>query len=471
VNRTHDILTNLMTFFLSMVLAFFIWMSASETQDPIRTRFLEAPVQFVGLPADFVLVDVPARQTVQIRLEGPDSVLQGYSVDDFVATVDLSQVPSGEQTTVPIVVNMLREGADISFITPEQIDVLLEQQVTREIPVELDFRGSVARGHTQGEALIDPPTIRVRGPAGRVNELSFALVTLFLNGTAETLVETGRPIFYDLSGRVASVTDLELNRNTVTVTIPVEESAGFADKLITVAWTGEPAPGYRLLSVTVDPPSVLVEGRPAQVNRLVSVTTEPIDITGLTESFQQAAVLALPNGISVDPERTFTVTIEIEPILTTSTFNRVPELRGLRTGLQAEIEPSQVRVVLFGPLPVLDTLSEGDVRVSLNLFGLSKGSHSVVPDVDIPDRGIEIRSVQPTAVTVTIADEKKEGETGTTGLEGDDIIAGEPSIMTVASVPEPTRVPANAPMLCYRALAERTASSLWEICERRQVAQ
>lgn len=408
MNRTREALANLATFFLALVLAFFIWMSASETQDPIRTRFLEVPLEYVGLPADFVLVNVDARTTVQIRLEGPDSVLQEYTTDDFAAMVDLSQVPSGEQTSVPIAVSMLREGADISFITPEQVDVLLEQQVTREIPVELDFRGSVARGHSQGEALIEPQVIRVSGPASRVNELSFALVTLFLNSTAETLVETARPIFYDLSGRVASVSDLELSGNVVTVTIPVEELAGFADKLITVAWTGEPAPGYRLLSVTADPPSVLVEGRPAQVNRLVTVLTEPIDITGLTETFQQAAVLDLPNGITVDPEQTVTVNIEIEPILTTSTYNRVPDLRGLRAGYQAEIEPGQVRVVLFGPLPVLDALSENDVRVTLDLFGLTEGTYSIVPDVDVPDRGIEIRSVQPAAVTVTIAEEELE---------------------------------------------------------------
>lgn len=402
MNSARDALTNVGTFLLALVLAFFIWMSASETEDPIRTRFLDAPVTYVGLPADFVMVDISSRQTVQIGLEGPDSVIQGFTQDDFSATVDLSQVPSGVSTSVPINVDKLKAGAEIIFISPEQVDVLLEQQVTREIPVQLDMRGSVARGHTQGEPLIEPPAIRVSGPASRVNELDFALVTIFLNSTVETLVETSRPIFYDLSGRVASVTDLELSRNDITVTVPVEESAGFADKLVTVAWTGEPAPGYRLLSVSADPPSVLVEGRPAQVNRLVSVMTEPIDINGLTDSFQQSAVLDLPPGITVDPDQTVTVNIEIEPILTTSTYNRVPETRGLRFGYEAVVEPEQVRVVLFGPLPVLDALSQSDVRVILDLFGLAPGTYSVEPTVDVPDRGIEIRSVQPTAVTVTI---------------------------------------------------------------------
>lgn len=404
MNRAGETLTNMATFILSLVLAIFIWMSASQSQDPIRTRFLEVPLQYVGQPENTTLVDVDSRQTVQIRLEGPDSILQQYTPEDFSAIVDLSQVPSGERVAVDINVTTSRPGAEISFITPEQVDVTLEAQVTREVPIELDIRGSVARGHSQGEALLEPPSIRVSGPASQVNQLNFALVTIFLNSAVETLVETSTPIFYDQAGRVASVNALEVSHDSVSVTIPVEELAGFADKLVTVVWTGEPAPGYRLLSVTADPPSVLVEGRPAQVNSLTTVSTEPIAIDGLTESFQQTAVLDLPTGISVDPEQTVTVRIEIEPILTTSSYNRVPDPRGLRAGYEAKVEPEQVRVVLFGPLPLLDSLAENDVRVILDLFGLEPGTYSIEPEVDIPERDIEIRSIQPSTVTVTISE-------------------------------------------------------------------
>lgn len=465
MSRARDALTNGATFILALVLAVIIWTSASETQDPVRTRFLEVPLEYVGLPADSALVDLDPRQTVQIRLEGPDSVLQEYTPADFTATVDLSQVPSGEETSVPITVIALRPGADISFITPEQVDVVLEQEVTSEIPVELDIRGSVARGHSQGEPLIEPPAIRVSGPESRVSQLNFALVTIFLNNTAETLVETSVPIFYDQSGRVASVIGLALSHDTVTVTIPVEESAGFADKLVTVAWTGEPAPGYRLLSVTADPPSVLVEGRPAQVNRLASVTTEAIDITGLTESFQQAAVLALPDGITVDPEQTVTVNIEIEPILTTSTYNRVPDPRGLRRGYEAVIEPAQVRVILFGPLPVLDALSENDVRVIVDLFGLEPGTYSIVPDVDVPDRGIEIRSVQPSAVSVTISETVEN-----TLAEATAQTISTPEVIPTGSTSDanPTQRPLGYPTFCYLMSTGVVSTGLQDICVGRQ---
>lgn len=459
MNRAGELLTNLATFFLALVLAFFIWMSASETEDPIRTRFLEVPVEYVGLPSDTTLVDVDPRQTVQIRLEGPDSVLQDFNPEDFTATVDLSQVPSGERVSVNINVSSSKPGAEISFITPEQVEVTLEQQVTREVPIELDIRGSVARGHTQGEPLLEPQTIRVSGPESLVNQLDFALVTIFLNSTEESLVETSSPIFYDQAGRVASVSALDLSQDEVTVTIPVEESAGFADKLVTVVWTGEPAPGYRLLSVTADPPSVLVEGRPAQVNLLTNVTTEPIDIDGLTESFQQIAVLDLPNGISVDPDVNVTVNIEIEPILTTSSYNRVPEARGMRPGYEALIEPEQVRVVLFGPLPLLDSLAEEDVRVILDLFGLEPGRYSIVPDVDIPDRGIEIRSVQPSAVMVTIS----ETVTDTLSTLDQQIAAGSVvDTVTTDTTNAPSR--GNIPAICYLVPSGATISGLQEIC-------
>lgn len=457
MNRTGETLTNLATFVLSLVLAVFIWMSASQSEDPIRTRFIDIPLQYVGQPENTTLVDLDPRQTVQIRLEGPDSILQELRPEDFTATVDLSQVPSGERVSVDINVVTSETGAEISFITPEQVDVTLEQQVTREIPVELDIRGSVARGHTQGEPLIEPPTIRVSGPSSQVNQLNFALVTIFLNSTVETLVETSTPIFYDQAGRVSSVNSLEVSHDDVSVTIPVEESAGFADKLVTVEWTGEPAPGYRLLSVTADPPSVLVEGRPAQVNSLTTVSTEPIDIDGLTESFQQTAVLDLPAGITVDPEQTVSVRIEIEPILTTSSYNRVPDPRGLRSGYEAKVEPEQVRVVLFGPLPVLDSLSENDVRVILDLFGLEPGTYTVEPEVDIPERGIEIRSVQPSAVTVTIS----ETITSTVSLLGTQLVSAAPvSLAGPPATPSSVRNPSS----CYPAPWDIIAPDLPEFC-------
>ena len=402
MRHTRSLLSFLGSLLLALVLATIIWINATQVQDPIRSQFIQLEVDFVGQSEDSILVR-PERQSVQIRIEWPESTIRQISPDNFAAFVDLRQVPFGQSVSVPIEITSTVPDLDRSLPIPEEVEVLLEQQVSREIPVELDIRGDVARGHVQGEPLIEPATISVSGPASLVEQLDFALATVFLNDVRETTFGEHRPIFYDEQGRVASTTNLDLNMEEVQVTIPVEESDGFADKLITIDWEGYPAPGYRLLNASVDPPSVLVTGLPARINAMTRLKTEPIDITGLTGTFNQQVTLDLPAGVSLDQDQEIFVTIEVEPILSTDTHERNVELLGLREDMQASIDPEQVRVVLFGPLPALDSLVADDVRVTVDLFELISGTHRIQPVVDLPERGIEVRSIRPETISVTIS--------------------------------------------------------------------
>lgn len=401
MKSANSLVGNIGSFLLAAVLALFIWLTATQDQDPISGQFLQLGVDFVGQPAESILIQ-PQRFTVQVRLEGPESALSQLSPADFEAFVDLSQVPFGENVLAPIQINASADDVDVTLVIPEEVDVLVEEQVSRDIPVELDIRGSIARGHTQGEPLLEPASITVSGPRSDIEGLDFALVTVFLNDPRETSVGQHSPVFYDAQGRVASTVDLALDTQDVQVTIPVEQSAGFAEKLITVEWVGDPAYGHQMLNISVEPPSVLVEGAPEAVNALTSLQTEPIDITGLTESFIQPATLELPDGITLDQNQEIFVSIGIEPILSTDTRRREVEILGLDEELEADLTPDQVGVVLFGPLPVLDSLVPEDVRVTIDLFDLDSGRYSIEPQVDVPDRGIQVRSVQPSAISVFI---------------------------------------------------------------------
>ncbi len=398
----QSFLSNFTSLLMALLLAIFIWYTATRAQDPTRSQFMQIPVSVVGVAENGVLLQPATRETVQVRIEGPESVLRTISPRDFRATADVSNVPFGVDTTANITVDADVDDITLSAPSPEQLSVRVEELVSREIPIEVDVRGSADRGHTQGEPLVEPAVVTISGPASRVEPLDFGLVTVFLNSTRETQVGDHRPIFYDNQGRVVGTSTLDLDTETVQVTIPVEESEGFAEKLITVDWVGNPAPGYRLLNVSVDPPSVLVQGSPLRVNQITRLQTEPIDITGLTETFEQQATLDLPSGVELDQDQPITVRIEIEPILTTAIRERPVELLGLGDGLEATVEPETARVVLFGPLAVLDSLVDEDIRVTLDLIDLEPGTHSIEPTVVLPERGIELRSVQPNRISVTI---------------------------------------------------------------------
>ena len=399
----RSLVSNLTLLAISLVLAVTIWVNAAQGEDPVRTQFAQVPVQFVGLAEDSRLVRT-TQQNVQIVFEGRASTLREMSGEDFRAVVNLSQVPYGAETAVAIEATTDISGIRILSQAPEQAEVLIDQIVTRVIPVELEVRGTVARGHEQGQPLVEPDEIIISGTNLQVEPLDFARATVFLNNDRETVVARPQLIIYNRQGRIASTSGLDISTEQVQVTIPINETAGVAEKLITVSWDGEPATGYRLLSVEVEPSSILVEGLPTQLARLTRVQTEMIDVTGLQETFRQQVVLDLPNGISLVEVEEIYVTIEIEPLLTTSIYNLEPQLQRLDPNLQAAVSPEKVQVVLFGPLPILDTLLEDEVEVKLDLLGLGIGTYNLAPIVDFPNRGIELRSVQPNLISVEITE-------------------------------------------------------------------
>jgi hypothetical protein len=96
------------------------------------------------------------------------------------------------------------------------------------------------------------------------------------------------------------------------------------------------------------------------------------------------------------------VTVEIEPILTSDVVRRLVEVRALGEGLEAIVDPEQVRVFLFGPLSVLDSLAEDDIRVTVDLLNLITGTYVLEPFVSVSAEEIEVRSTQPAVVTVII---------------------------------------------------------------------
>lgn len=392
--------SNVATMTLAFMLAVIIWATAIRSADPVETQLLQIPVEVVGKPAD-ALITSTIPENVQVAISGPATSLSELATGDFAAIIDLSDVPFGEQE-VPIQIDFEHDLVDVLSQFPASTEIQMEQIISRDVPVVVDIRGEVARGHSRGEPSVVPLTIQVTGPASRVDQLAEARVTAFLDNTREEVNISRRPTFYDLQGNAANVSGLTLSADTVEVIIPVDELAGFAEKPITVDWVGDPAAGYRLLNVSVEPDSVLVTGRPTQLELLSRLETEPIDITGLTETFRNQVILDLPDGVTLVESQPVFVTVEIQAIQSSSVVRRVPEIRALAGGLTATVDPEEVRVFLFGPLPVLDSLSEDDVRVTLDLLNLGIGTHLVEPFVTVSAGDIEIRSHQPEFVTVII---------------------------------------------------------------------
>lgn len=403
----RNLADNLLTLLAALIIATVIWVIAIRIDDPIETRTYVIPVMTANLPASRILVENTV-ESVQITVDGPTSLMTDVAANDFVAIADLSEIVA-DISNIEIQIQFVNDVIDpeelsISVPIPTQTQVTVDRLITRDISVQLIVAGSASAGYAIGQGTTDPATIQLTGPSQRVNAIAEARVTVVLDNARESFNAPRRPIFYDQSGNVASVSGLTPSAEQVQAIVPIEQLDGVQAVPIVVNWTGLPAAGYRLTNLTVSPDFVQVSGTPEQINNLGAIQTQTIDITGLTESFTQQVALDLPDGIELVEVTPFVVTAEIEPLLSTEILRVEPVIRGLADTLTVTLDVETVRLTLFGPLPIVDTLTEQDIRVTLDLFGLEPGTHEVVPAVDIFAEEIEVRSILPAMVTVFITD-------------------------------------------------------------------
>jgi hypothetical protein len=78
-------------------------------------------------------------------------------------------------------------------------------------------------------------------------------------------------------------------------------------------------------------------------------------------------------------------------------------LRGLAAGLAAVASPNSVDLLVLGPLPVLNSLTLGDVHVVLDLTGLAPGTYQIAPQVDILSNQVKAENVLPSQIEVVIS--------------------------------------------------------------------
>ncbi len=397
---------NYRTFLWAFALAMAVWVSAVTSADPDETRVLTNPVplQIVGQDPGLILNDeIPT--TVEVTLRAPRSVWSLIDADPQTvqAILDLSGLSSGvHELDLQIQVDV--RPVKIESVTPRTITCTLEQLATQTLPVELSMSGEAAIGYQVGEVTIDPLKIAMAGAQSQVQKVQRARVSVNLSGLRENFDQIIPVEILDQNG--LPVDGITISPELVRVSMPVSQQGGYRDVAVKVIVTGRVASGYRLTDISVFPPIVTVfAGNTQLVNALPGVVeTQPLDLQNAQEDINTRLALNLPEGISIVGDQTVLIQAGISPIESSVTLagERV-EIIGLGSGLTAQVSPTTVDVIVSGPLPLLDTLTRQDVRVTVDLSGLGVGTHQITPRVEVLISNVVVESILPNTIEVVIS--------------------------------------------------------------------
>lgn len=396
--------SNLGALLLAFALAVVVWFSAETAANPNIESTRSVPLEIYGLDPNMLIVDNPPAQ-VRVTMSAPTSVMNSLdSVDGSItAWVDVSGLEAGSyELEVNAQASETYGPVRINQITPQFVTLTLEPLITRNFPVDLVISGDPAIGYQKGTPSYTPTSVTVSGAASVVDQVTSTQVALDISEADET-IDVEIPVLA-LDANSDPVEGVLINPKTISVTQPVYLQGGYRNVIVKVLTTGQPANGYKLTNITVSPLNVVVfASDPQLVNDLPGfVETEPVDLTGAEDDVDTFAALQLPEGISVVGDETVLVQVSIAAIEGSLSIDLPVTPIGLLPTQAAVLSPETVKVILSGPVTVLDSLKPSDLRVIVDLTDLELGTYQLEPTVDLlPDR-LQAEAILPATIEVTV---------------------------------------------------------------------
>jgi YbbR domain-containing protein len=420
------IASNLPLALLALLLAGLAWITAAEEADPTRTdRYSQSiPVKIVGLPDGMVIVEEP-NTSVQVTIRAPESLWNSLKPTDFSATIDLTDKQAGiHQVPIKVAVAEGKTPLEMLLVEPSDITLELQPWVEHTVPVHIQVEGEPALAYLAQTMMVTPRTVTVSGPGPYVDRAVAA-------GAQISIQDVDANVEEELSLQPLDSEDQPVPHVTVTpdvaqVHIPIELKADYRTLTIKPVREGLIAYGYTITGFSVTPESVTVSGAPDDIAALPGfIETEPVSVEGAQADVIAHPALSVPPNIALVPGQEVTVTYYVEAIHSSLTIEITPTLQNLAPGFTATVSPATVEIFLSGPLPQLEAMQPGDVRVVLELFELDAGTHQITPQVVVPD-GLTDYSVLPSAVQV-------------------EILIAPTQTPTPSPIPEPTAIPTATP--------------------------
>lgn len=169
--------------------------------------------------------------------------------------------------------------------------------------------------------------------------------------------------------------------------------------------SGAPAEGFELAGITLSPQAVTVVGPASQVQGLTQVTTEPVSAEGLRQPYVRSVRLELDPLVRLEQDSSVELTLDVREVRVRKELDGVT-VRPQPEGIDADVNPATVQVLVEGPKSLVETLRAEDLSADVLLDGLAAGTHRVFPVVRVLGpvelAAIRIMSVKPEDIEVDV---------------------------------------------------------------------
>tara|TARA_B100000029_G_scaffold378292_2_gene373027 strand:+ start:24287 stop:25567 length:1281 start_codon:yes stop_codon:yes gene_type:complete len=389
-------------FLLSLGLSAALWIFITEEENPTKIDELSRPLNVQAFNVEPGLAVANQLPSIEVVLAAPadrwEEIESGLG--KFSAYVDLNGVTKREQAVRVHVETEGIRGVRVVGTIPETIIVNLEDLETIDIPVRVRPIGTTPFGYELGDISSTKNIVSVAGPASLINRVSDAVADINITGLTLPIEQTVNLVPRGSGG--GEIRGVSIDPPSLGVTIDIQRSTLSRTLPLKVNITGDPSNGYRISDINVSPVAIAIEGTLSALQQLDSLTLDEVDVKGIRNNITKELSIELPEGvITLDPLEA-TVSVQVTAIQGSVSFGVSPQIVNLKSGLIATPQSLVVPITIYGPLPLLNTLSPDAVPINLDMAGFSAGIHKIEPTIILPP-GVKVEPLQPILVSVILS--------------------------------------------------------------------
>ncbi|MCL2767413.1 MAG: CdaR family protein [Synergistaceae bacterium] len=398
--KIDDILTKPFSLWIvSIIIAVGLWVYViGEGEDTEMRRAISCRIEYVNVAPQLEIKN--RLNEVWVYVSGHDNEIYDLNSTKITCEVDARGLTAGRYM-LPINVT-LPSGIRLRELRPYQADIEFIRYADRLVDVEVVLPKDLPAGFYLDSVEIVPKQVTIRGIEKDIARIG----KIKISPTAEEL-RSGKELFLPPEFESSEPFDEHVSIEPQQIRIKAALVSGSPRRMtpIKARMSGTPDEDYAVLSTTVAPAEILVEGPKELLDKLAFIETDTVNITDIRESASMAVSIRPPQdrSIKVLGEGTVRVTVTLQPISATKEIANIPlKIEG---GGQViwKAFPSTVTVTIEGlPSNINRSTAESiDITAYVNAENLFSKQANLPVRTRINSDSFKVVKVEPYMVSIS----------------------------------------------------------------------
>lgn len=395
---------------LSLAIAFGLWLYVITVVSPDSEEVYYVPVVMEGktvLNERGMMITSDTNVTVTLRVAGNRTDLVKLNNANINVVADLSKIydPGDHQLqyTVSFPGDIPNNAVEVQSQSPDRISVTIEEKVTKYVPVNIVYTGSVPDGFItdKANAILDNPNVAVTGPSSIIDQIDVAYISVDLTDRSESISENFRFTLCDGTGAPVDLKELVTTAVTeVRLDLKIERVKEITPVLEIIAGGGATE---QTSLIRIEPELIRISGNETALSKIDSIVLGTINLGELTQDTELTFPIELPEGVTNltgVTEATVRVSFPKLQKKELTVINIMPI--NVPDGLEVDMLTEALTVTVRGPSAMVSSMTADDLTVTVDFSGVVIGTAMVKANIEINSDFADVGAIGTYSVSATL---------------------------------------------------------------------